>query len=364
MRKRILAILTAAVCVLSGCNSDPGEPPRGTLMPTDNAPNTPNDNTPGSGKTPTQGDPVQTAPKDEAQKPENADPDNTPAQGGTQNTPEPDTQKPADVTLPGEPGLESSPESVTAAYYPQISQAELKSAIDKFPLDSVTLPDGSTVSKNQAISANASGEALIFPFAFYRIASPVFRTTADDPSLIRYVNGNWESAVDTDALAKEIDLTYKKAVKGTALGNGLTVHTAECQIDSRGEITDCCLYFDGEITLTGVLHYLPEEVMYITSDTMDFRPDLTKASLPVIYSNSNWIGQFWDGFGNPENDPPFYMYFDLAVWTLGSKSAPQYSGLGLDDLFGDKTTVITALTISDLSFTPYNGASGRIVDIG
>lgn len=363
MKKRILAILTAAVCVLSGCNSDSEEPPRGTLLPADTEPNTPNDNTPGSDKTPTQSDPVQTAPKDETQKPETADSDNAPAQGSTQNTPEPDTQKPANVPLPAEPDPESSPESVTAANYPRISQAELKSAIDKFPLDSITLPDGSTVSKNQAISANASGEALIFPFAFYRIASPIFKTTDDDPSLIRYVNGNWESTVDTDALAKEIDLTYKKAVKGTALGNGLTVRTAECQINSRGEVTDCCLYFDGEITLTGVLHYLPEEEMYITPDTMNFRPDLTKASLPVIYSSINWIGQFWDGFGNPENDPPFYMYFDLAVWTLGNKSDAQYSGLGLDDLFGDKTTVTAALTISDLSFTPYNSASGRIVDI-
>lgn len=358
MKKRILAILTATICVLSGCNSNSEDPPRGTLIPADTIPNTP-----GSDKTPTQSAPVQTAPEDETQKPETADPDNAPTQGNTQTTPEPDTQKPANVPQHAEPDHESSPEPVTAINYPQISQAELKSAIDKFPMDSITLPDGSTVSKNQAISAGASGETLIFPFAFYRIASPIFKTTADDPSLIRYVNGNWESTVDRDALAKEIDLTYKKAVKGTSLENGLTVRTAECQIDSRGKITDCYLSLDGEITLTGVLHYLPEEEMYITPDTMNFRPDLTKASLPVPYSSNNWIGQFWDGFGNPENDPPFYMYFDLVVWTLGSKSDAQYSRLGLYDLFGDKTTVITTLTISGLSYAPYNGASGRIIDI-
>ncbi len=244
--------------------------------------------------------------------------------------------------------------------YHQCSASELKAAIEKFPLDTITLPDGSSVSKYDAISAN--GPVLVFDFAFYRNASPIYKTTLDDPGLIRYEDGLWQPAVDLDSLDKEIDASYKKASKGDVLENGLSVRDAKCQINDRGGISMNDIFFDGSITVPGMINYLPEEQMYISAGTLYFRPDTTKALIPVPYSSREMVYHCWDGYGNGEDDPPFFMYFDGPAWVLGSINDSKYDKYDLKSAFGDKTTIPATVTVGNIKYDALAN-SGEIIDI-
>ncbi len=324
MKKRVLAIITAiSICAMSGCKTA-AEPQQ-------------KDQTPGGASPDITGNIPE---KDPGTIPEN---------------------KPENV--PQKPAVPEKTEYDNSGLYPEISKKELKAAIDAFPLDEITLPDGSKVSKDQAVYGNTIAETLTFPFAFYRIASPIYKTTADDPDLIRYADGNWEATVDTDALENEIDRTYKKAAPGDVIENGLTVSGAVCTVDSKGNITKGTICFDGEITLSGALNYSPEERMYIAPDAMSLRPDSVKAKIPVLYESKVWVYHYWDGFSNGENDPPFYMYFDSNAFNLGNKSDKEYQKFDFDGVFGDKTTVIATVTVSDIKMDSITGESCKIVDI-
>lgn len=385
MKKRVLAIITAiSICALSGCKTA-AEPPQADQTPggtspdiTENIPEkdpgTIPENKPGTvPRDPDTPDPAPetppedktpegTSPNDPEKLPEK-DPEKVP-QKPPQSDKTPDsTSTKIPENVPQKPAVPEKTEYDNSGLYPEISKKELKAAIDAFPLDEITLPDGSKVSKDQAVYGNTIAETLTFPFAFYRIASPIYKTTADDPDLIRYANGHWEATVDTDALANEIDRTYKKAAPGDVIENGLTVSGAVCTVDSRGNISKGTIYFDGEITLSGALNYLPEERMYIAPDAMSLRPDSVKAKIPVLYESKVWVYHYWDGFSNGENDPPFYMYFDSKAFNLGNKSDKEYQKFDFDGVFGDKTTVIATVTVSDIKMDSITGAKCRLVDI-
>ncbi len=362
MKKRVLAIITAiSICAMSGCKK--ADEPQEDQTPGGTSPNiTDNIHEKDQEKIPeNKPENVPQDPGSPDPAPENPPEDKTP-EGTSPNDPEKLPEKDPE-TVPQKPTVPEKTEYDNSGLYPEISKEELKAAIDAFPLDEITLPDGSKVSKDQAVCGNATAKTLTFPFAFYRIASPIYKTTADDPDLIRYVDGNWEATVDTDALANEIDRTYKKAAPGTVLENGLTVSGAVCTVNSRGNISEGTIYFDGEITLSGALNYLPEEDMYRAPDTMYLRPDSVKAEIPILYRSDEWIGHYWDGFSNGENDLPFYMYFDSDAWILGNKSDKEYKKFDFDSVFGDKTTVIATVTVSDLKLDSATASKCRLVDI-
>ncbi len=299
-------------------------------------------------------------------------PDSTPNESSIistnkpENTPTP--TKPSSTATPSKPGVsptqpvEKPPaqQDDNMISYHQCSASELKAAIEKFPLDTITLPDGSSVSKYEAISAN--GPLLVFDFAFFRYASPIYKTTLDDPSLIRYTDGFWEPTVDVGDLDNEINASYKKASKGDVLENGLSVRDAKCQINDRGGILND-IFFDGSITVPGMINYLPEEEMYISAGTLYFRPDTTKALIPKPYSSKIRVGQYWDGYGNGEDDPPFYMYYDGPAWVLGSINDSKYNKYDLKNAFGDKTTIPATVTVGNIKYDDRGANSGEIIDI-
>lgn len=389
MKKRVLAIITAiSICAMSGCKTA-AEPPKADQTPggaspditdniaendpgtipenkPENVPQDPGSPDPMPEKPAENKTPEGTSPNDPEKLPEK-DPETVPQKpqqsDKTPNSTSTKIPEKIPEPVPQKPAVPEKTEYDNSGLYPEISKEELKAAIDAFPLDEITLPDGSKVSKDQAVYGNTIAETLTFPFAFYRIASPIYKTTADDPDLIRYVDGNWEATVDTDALANEIDRTYKKAAPGDVIENGLTVSGAVCAIDSRGNISKGTIYFDGEITLSGALNYSPEERMYKAPDAMSLRPDSVKAKIPILYESKVWVYHYWDGFSNGENDPPFYMYFDSKAFNLGNKSDKEYQKFDFDSVFGDKTTVIATVTVSDIKMDSITGVSCKIVDI-
>lgn len=248
-----------------------------------------------------------------------------------------------------------------AEKYPHLSADELKTAIDKFPLNNITLPDGSKVSKYDAISAD--NDVLIFGFAFYRNSSPIYNTTLTDPNLITYANGFWETTANVDELDKKIVTSYKKAVKGDRLDGGLSVDGAVCRIDSNGYITQSHIYLNGNITVSGIINYLPEDDMYVSEGTLFLRPDTTKATVPILYSSRDMVFQYWDGYSNGEDNPPFYMYFDGEAWCLGSIYDSQYDKYDFNYAFGEKTSIAATVTVGNLTFGSWEGISGEIIDI-
>lgn len=252
-------------------------------------------------------------------------------------------------------------ESEDVIIYPQLSESELKTAIERFPIDNISLPDGNIVSKYDAISADTN--VLIFDFAIYRYASPIFKTTSDDPNLIKFTDGFWETVVDISNLDKQINVSYKKAVKGDVLENGLKVSGAICRIDTNGNIVRSNMNLSGSITVSGILNYLPEEDLYRSKGTLYFRPDSTKTKIPMLYSSRDMIYQFWDGYSNGEDNPPFYMYFDGVVCTLGSIYDRQYDKYDLKETFGDETTIAARLTVGNLKYSSQEGMSGEIIDM-
>lgn len=291
-----------------------------------------------------------------------------PTQPSTTATPSKPTQ-PSDTATPSKPSVSpTQPVEKPPAQqgddmitYHQCSASELKAAIEKFPLDTITLPDGSNVSKYEAISAEAND--LFFDFAFFRYASPIYKTTLDDPSLIRYTDGFWEPTVDVGDLDNEINASYKKASKGDVLENGLSVKGAVCRINNRGEIVLSDLHFDGSVTVSGVINYLPEERMYTSAGTLYFRPDATKALIPILYSSREMVYHYWDGYGNGEDDPPFFMYFDGVAWVLGSINDSKYAKYDLKNAFGDKTTIPAKITVGNIKYGSLGGKRGEIIDI-
>ncbi len=245
--------------------------------------------------------------------------------------------------------------------YPQLSSSELNSAIEKFPLERISLPDGSEVTKYDAISADT--DVLIFDFAFIRNASPIYKTTYDEPSLVKYVDGFWNITFDVDKLDKQIVTEYNKTKTGDILENGLIVSGAVCRIDTNGNIVQSDLRMSGDITVSGILNYLPEEDLYISEGTLFFRPDPTKATIPVLYSEFDMIYQFWDGYSNGKENPPFYMCFDGVAWELGSIYDIRYTQFALQYSFGNASTIAANVTIGDLKYSSWDGVSGEIKDI-
>ena len=245
--------------------------------------------------------------------------------------------------------------------YPQLSPSELSSAIEKFPLERISLPDGSEVTKYDAVSADT--DVLIFDFAFIRNASPIYKTTYDDPYLVKYVDGLWTTTFDVDELDEQIVAEYYKTKTGDMLGNGLMVSGAMCRIDTNGNIVRSDVYMSGDISVSGILNYLPEEDMYITEGTLYLRPDPTRATIPVLYSTFDMVYQFWDGYSNGEENPPFYMCFDGVAWDLGSIYDTKYNKFDLQYAFGNATTIAAKVTIGDLKYSSWEGMRGEIKEI-
>lgn len=199
-----------------------------------------------------------------------------------------------DVSYPFPKGSYDEPES-----YERIdkfvTEEELASAIEMFPIEEIPMPNGSVVSKYDAISGNDLG--LSFDFGFYKIASPVFGTSFENPDIIKYDdNGEPSVAINLLELSNAYSMDCRRAIEGDVLENGLVVDHACCNINKDGKLgTEVCLR--GEVTLSGYLAYEfhPGHEKDPSNGTLWFIPDTTKVSVPTYFDPSHQYAYYYWG---------------------------------------------------------------------
>ncbi len=167
---------------------------------------------------------------------------------------------------------------------------ESSSELDYFPLENITMPDGSVVSKYEG--KYAEPDYLNFDFSFIRYAQPIYYSTFDDPDLI-----DWETLMfKIDPTAPIENQNYFKVEAGDKLQNGLTVRSAKYSVYKNGSVSISSIEFDGELTLTGILYCYPESDFLNTSlgDLVFFADPTEVDSLPVsIVSDYNEVTEPW-----------------------------------------------------------------------
>ncbi len=125
--------------------------------------------------------------------------------------------------------------------------------IDNFPIENITMPDGSAVNKCEANRAET--DYLDFDFSFIRYAQPIYYSTFDDSDLINWETRDFKNNVDTMHIENK---KYFKVKTGDKLENGLTVKTAKYRVYKTGTVSISDIEFDGELTLPGILYCSPK----------------------------------------------------------------------------------------------------------
>lgn len=230
-----------------------------------------------------------------------------------------------------------------------IAGDELAAAVDAFPIEKLTAPDGSTVSKYDA--ARGGERSLGFDFGFYKIAAPIFGTSFDDPDIIEYDDsGSLRYTIDLTELANDVKTDCRKAVKGDVLENGLVVDHACCGVGIDGKFGNIYVFLKGEVTLSGYLAYEfhPNHEQSDSNGTLWFIPDTTNGDVPTYY---NLFGSSVCGYwGDPKSKNPYFLYSDSCPWMLGNTKSEKYAEFDLEEIFDGKSYVAVNVTIKESHF--------------
>ena len=159
---------------------------------------------------------------------------------------------------------------------------DVRALIDAFALEEFTAPDGSILKRSDAVKAESTGTitfAVGYDFAFVRYAQPVWWSSVDDPDHI-----DWDTLENAgDSLEYPENAQYFRVKKGDTLENGLTVKNAEYFYAIDESTFANTVEFDGELTIEGILYYVPSDTEYaIGKDDVFFFADPTKCgTIPV-----------------------------------------------------------------------------------
>lgn len=161
-----------------------------------------------------------------------------------------------------------------------------------YPADEIKLPDGSTVSKTEAVGTDRDTElpVLQFDFAFLRYSMPIFKSTFDDPDCYDFEAGKPTEKIDTETEKPD----YFKVKKGDKLDNGLTVISAESKTawwDKEDKFYENRVTLEGEITVEGY---------FVNGYSIGFYPDTSGGvSLPTVYCVKG-------------DDPDWHVFSDIS----------------------------------------------------
>ena len=218
-----------------------------------------------------------------------------------------------DIVITGSEDRETVPVQ-TIGYDVEISAAEeptaFEEAVEDFPIDTILLPDGSSIDKHKAdrVVVEKNGEIkLEFDFWFMRYAKPFFQSNIDGFGEYRE---SWDGA--GTELEEALDLKYEdyfKVEAGDILDNGMKVRKAGFTVNDEGWYRDVYVELSGEITYEGVLICLKESIPENAEGDIILLPDPTKVTpIPIMYlgdyndvKNGNFLhygcgGSFGDVF--------------------------------------------------------------------
>ncbi|MCM1055912.1 MAG: hypothetical protein NC394_10375 [Bacteroides sp.] len=155
--------------------------------------------------------------------------------------------------------------------------------IPAYPADLVSLPDGTEISKTEALRAYGTEEnpILEFDFGFMRYGDPVFDSTIDDPDCFNFDTETFNTDGSTFGEPK-----YFMVKAGDVLDNGLTVTKARFRITwENGQkylVNDVEFNEDtGYVTYEGILRYFQED------GSLYFYPDPSgSVRVPLLYTDT------------------------------------------------------------------------------
>lgn len=155
-------------------------------------------------------------------------------------------------------------------------------AASSFPDTELTMPDGSTVTKDDAVAAYGnSGEPIIeFNFGFLRYCDPVFQSTTDDIESFDFETGSFKEPINI-ALS---DPQYFKVQAGDVLENGMTVTTADTKLiwkDGKAQLYQSSIQLDVDCVYEGAMFCEHKENYREGLYDVNFYPD-TRGETPVL----------------------------------------------------------------------------------
>lgn len=143
-------------------------------------------------------------------------------------------------------------------------------ALDGYPAEEVELPDGSSVSKTEAVRSYGDEEQpyLEFNFGFLRYAKPIFQSTLDDPDCFNYDSQEFTEPIDP--IISEPD--YFKVKDGDVLENGMTVESANYKVtwkDGKQCFEESKIVLGGKMTCEGILLCRRNNIIFYADPTGD-----------------------------------------------------------------------------------------------
>ncbi|MBD5130144.1 MAG: hypothetical protein HDT43_09495 [Ruminococcaceae bacterium] len=194
---------------------------------------------------------------------------------------------------------ESTPESLdSAGFVPDVEPGEptLEQLIDGFPLDEITLPDGTVIKKTEATEGLGSADYSILKFdvAVVHYCKPIFQSNLDDPDSF-----DWENYAFLDPAEEPAESRNVTVRAGDVLENGMTVKTAYTYFEAaQGEqyYKDSRIELEGEQTAEGIIYLREEDDYGVFKDHLEFYADTAKTDdLPMRYDQygtSTWTHTF------------------------------------------------------------------------
>ncbi len=230
--------------------------------------------------------------------------------------------------------------------------------IEKFPLDEIQAPDGTTLFKGDAIGAYDN--RICFDTAFVRYAYPLFESTDTSDHLF-----DWETYEFNENLIKSESTDYFLIKKGDILSNGLVASNTESVFeamnfsDEAGNIKKgvwllkSSVEFEGEVTIEGVLYCFPgiPEYIDVQGDLKLYPNPTVDTKILVPYNTVQMPTRIVDPNRN------YALIFDGVAFNLGNINE---IAVDIKSLFEENDYVYCKVTIDHLRLIYDDDFAGQI----
>ena len=239
-----------------------------------------------------------------------------------------------------------------------VTQNYSKELIEKFPVEEIQAPDGTTLYKSDAFGAY--DDRICFDTSFVRYAYPLFESTDASEQLF-----DWETYEFNSNMAISESTDYFQIKKGEVLSNGLIASDAittfsvrnisdeDGNIQKQPFLIKSSIEFEGEVTIEGVLYCFPGIPEYV-----DVQGDLKLYPNPTV-NNSILVPYKMVQMPTRIVDPNrnYALIFDGVAYNLGNINE---ISVNIKSLFEENDYVYCKVTIDHLQLIYDEDFAGQI----
>lgn len=221
-------------------------------------------------------------------------------------------------------------------------------AVNSYPENEISLPDGTVVSKTEAVKTYTDNEmpVLEFNFGFLRYAKPVFQNSIDDPDCYNY--DTWTFNNPVDIIIDDPD--YFRVEAGDVLENGMTVDSANYKVMWKNEeqtFVESEVSISGECVYEGILMCRQGENYAEDVYDLVFYADPTGDNLlPVFCSSGDGSEQIETWVGDD-----FALMTDCGPIFLTNTDSYIAEMEGYSEILGCNGGIKAKLTLNKIIFT-------------